>query len=114
MRPILELGSTLGSFITDIKVRKQHASRVRRDKDQDVPKAVQIREVHPGPCVAEHPIIDPANDGQHQDGGVSHSQPVHALILDAKKIKLDFFEYKPPNPAKLTSEAPCTEDTWRG
>lgn len=85
MRPILELGPTLGSFVTDEKVRKQHASRVRRDEDQDVPKTVQIREVDPGPGVAEHPVIDPANDGQHQDGGVSHSQPVHALILDAKK-----------------------------
>lgn len=86
-RPILELGSAFGSFVADEKVRKQHTGRIGRNEDQNVPKTVQIRKVHPRPRIAKHPIVDPAYDGKHQDGGVADTQPVDPFILHATKNK---------------------------
>ena len=82
-RPVLERGPAFRPLVVDEEVGKQYAGRIGGDEDENVPEAVQVREVHPRPGVAEHAIVNPANDGHDQDGGIADAQPIHALILHA-------------------------------
>ena len=38
-----------------------------------MPGPMQVGEAHTGPPGAEHPVIDPAGDGQHPHGNTSPS-----------------------------------------
>lgn len=80
--PVLQRRSAFGAFVVDEKESKQDAGRISGDENENMPKTVQIWEVHRRPGVAEHAIVNPAHDGSYQDRRVTNTQTVHALIFD--------------------------------
>ena len=78
--PILQSEGAMWKLLHGIKVCKQDTRAVPGNADEDMPCPMQVRKFHRRPHVAEHPVVDPTQDGHHPGYCGTYPQPNDSTV----------------------------------
>lgn len=73
LRPILELGHSIGPFVMDGKIGEKYTSCVRSNKDEYMPEGMHIGKINAPPGFAEEFIGNPAAERENQHKAATYA-----------------------------------------
>lgn len=91
--PIFKNWCLMWLFILDREVCKQYTGCIWGNKDEHMPKCMEVREVYGWPRITEQTIIDPTGYSQQPNGSTTNSKTVHtaASAPDNKHLVSQYF-----------------------